>query len=87
MLHERWMSTGDDQVQAEVWREMLANHAENQWSIGTVAGALQPVVIKSGLINVPERALYSWQPTSMLGVYRVDEFFWDKTAGREAATR
>ena len=60
---------------------------ENQWSIGTVAGALQPVVAKSGLINIPERALYSWQPTSMLGVYRVDEFFWDKTAGREALTR
>ena len=87
VLHDQWMATGDDRVQTEVWHEMLENHAENQWSIGTVAGALQPVVARSGLINIPERALYSWQPTSMLGVYRVDEFFWDKIAGREASTR
>jgi peptide/nickel transport system substrate-binding protein len=86
-LHERWMSTGDDRIQEEVWREILANHAENQWSIGTVAGALQPVVIKSGLANVPKRALYSWQPTATLGVYRVDEFFWDKTPAGEALAR
>ena len=34
--------------QAHVWREMLVNHAENQWSIGTVAGELQPIVVRQG---------------------------------------
>jgi peptide/nickel transport system substrate-binding protein len=83
-LYERWMSTADDAVHQEVWREMLQNHADNQWSIGTLAGALQPIVVRNGLVNVPKKALYSWEPTAMLGVYRIDEFYWDKTQGKEA---
>jgi peptide/nickel transport system substrate-binding protein len=86
-LYRQWMSTGDVEEQGRIWREMLANHAENQWTIGTVAGALQPIVAKAGLRNIPERALYSWDPTAMLGVYRIDEFYWDRAAGREAALR
>jgi hypothetical protein len=42
------------------------------------------VVAKAGLRNVPERALYSWEPTAMLGVYRMDEFYWERAMGREA---
>jgi peptide/nickel transport system substrate-binding protein len=86
-LYGEWMATGEAETQARIWREMLHNHVENQWSIGTVAGALQPIVVKGGLRNVPERALYSWEPTSMLGVYRIDEFYWDRAMGREAAVR
>jgi peptide/nickel transport system substrate-binding protein len=83
-LNERWMTTSDKAEQTRIWREMLQNHAENQWVIGTVTGALQPVVAAGGLTNVPKRALYSWDPGAMLGIYRVDEFFWDRAAGREA---
>src|SRR5215211_6362796 len=86
-LYEQWMATGDPDTQAGIWREMLQNHADNQWTIGTVAGALQPVVVKAGMKNVPERALYSWEPTSLLGVYRMDEFYWDRAIGREARAR
>ena len=83
-LYTAWLNTGDDAEHARIWQEMLLNHAENQWSIGTVAGALQPIVVKNGLKNVPRKAIYSWEPTSMLGVYRVDEFYWDRPTGREA---
>lgn len=83
-LYKEWMGTPDREAQTRIWREMLANRAENQWSIGTVAGALQPLVAKNGLTNIPVRAIYSWEPTAMLGVYRMDEFFWDRDAGREA---
>ena len=84
-LYHEWMGTADDGIQTRVWSEMLTNHAENQWSIGTVAGALQPIVVRNGLRNVPERAVYSWEPTSMLGMYRMDEFFWDRPSGRESS--
>ncbi len=84
-LYREWMGTADDQIQRRVWGEMLTNHAENQWSIGTVAGALQPIVVRNGLRNIPERAVYSWEPTSMLGMYRMDEFFWDRPPGRESS--
>lgn len=83
-LYGQWMSTDDEAAQGRIWREMLKNRAENLWSIGTVAGALQPVVVRTGLKNIPERALYSWEPTSLIGIYRMDEFFWDRIPGREA---
>jgi peptide/nickel transport system substrate-binding protein len=86
-LYDRWMSSSDEAEKAKVWRDMLANHAENQWIIGTVAGALQPIVVKAGLTNLPKKALYSWEPTSMLGVYRIDELYWDAAVGKEAALR
>ena len=78
------MSTSDKKVQEQVWRDMLRNHAENQWIIGTVAGALQPIVTRNGLQGLPAKALYSWEPTSMLGIYRVDELNWNKAPGKEA---
>ncbi len=83
-LYSTWMSTSDRKVQEQVWRDMLRNHAENQWTIGTVAGALQPIVMRNGLQGLPEKALYSWEPTAMLGIYRVDELNWNKAAGKEA---
>ncbi|MBV9077107.1 MAG: ABC transporter substrate-binding protein [Methylobacteriaceae bacterium] len=84
-LNEAWMHSSDRGEKARIWREMLRNHVENQWSIGTVAGALQPVVIKAQLKNVPAKGIYSWEPTSNLGIYRMDQFFWDRPPGREAA--
>jgi peptide/nickel transport system substrate-binding protein len=83
-LYDAWMGTGEDETQAHLWRELLLNHTENQWSIGTVAGALQPIVARVGLMNVPERALYSWEPTALLGIYRIDEFYWDRPVPVEA---
>jgi peptide/nickel transport system substrate-binding protein len=86
-LYGRWMATGDPAVQTEVWQAMLRNHSENQWIIGTVAGALQPIVVENGLQNLPDKALYSWEPTAMIGIYRVDEMYWNKTTGKEARAR
>ncbi|WP_128566156.1 ABC transporter substrate-binding protein [Methylobacterium crusticola] len=83
-LNGQWMATGDAEVQARVWAEMLKNRAENQWVIGTVSGALQPVVARNRLLNVPDRATYSWKPTALIGVYRMDEFFWGSNP-KEAA--
>ena len=82
--YARWMNTGNREVQREAWKAMLRNHVENQWVIGTVAGALQPIVIRNGLQGLPEKALYSWEPTSMIGIYRADEIYWNKASGKEA---
>lgn len=83
-LYKIWMNTADRNVQADVWKEMLRNHAENQWVIGTISGALQPIVARDGLENLPAKALYSWEPTAMIGIYRADEIFWNKAAHDEA---
>jgi len=83
-LYAAWMNTADDDVQRQVWKDMLQNHAENQWVIGTISGALQPIVTRNGLQNLPAKALYSYEPTAMIGIYRIDEMFWNKAAGKEA---
>lgn len=86
-LYQRWMSSTSEAEKTQVWKEMLENHAENQWSIGTVAGAIQPIVLRTGLQNLPKRAIYSWDPTAMLGVYRIDQLYWDHGPGRETWIR
>jgi peptide/nickel transport system substrate-binding protein len=83
-LYATWMNTGNREVQRDAWREMLRNHVENQWTIGTISGALQPIVIRNGLEGLPAKALYSWEPTAMLGIHRLDEIYWNKAAGKEA---
>jgi peptide/nickel transport system substrate-binding protein len=83
-LYTTWMNTGNRDVQRDAWTEMLRNHAENQWAIGTISGALQPIVVRNGLRGLPAKALYSWEPTAMIGIYRPDEIFWNKAAGKEA---
>ncbi|MHB2167001.1 ABC transporter substrate-binding protein [Alsobacter sp. R-9] len=75
-LYRGWLAASDLEEAAQVWSQMLKLYAENLWSIGTVAGELQPVVIRKTMRNVPEKALYSWEPTSLLGIYRIEEFYY-----------
>lgn len=76
-LYDTWLKSVDVEVMARIWHEMLALHADQQWTIGTVSGALQPIVLRNGLRNMPEEAVYSWEPTAMFGLYRMDAFFWE----------
>ena len=86
-LDREWRRLDDPTRQGAIWQEMLMNHARNTWVIGTVAGALQPVVTANRLVNLPARALYSWEPTAMIGVQRLDEAFWDGAADNRADAR
>jgi peptide/nickel transport system substrate-binding protein len=75
-LYRQWLATGDDAKQAPIWKEMLAINAKNVFSIGTVTRELQPIVVSTRLRNVPEKALFAFEPTAYFGVYRMDEFFY-----------
>ena len=74
--YNTWRLSNDPAIKEAMWRKMLANHADNLWSIGTVSGELQPVVVSKRLRNVPKNANFSWEPTALMGVYRIDEFFY-----------
>ena len=76
-LWEQWMNATTLNAQAAVWREMLALHADQQFSIGTVQGALKPIIVNKAIRNIPKKAVFSWEPTALIGVYRVDEFYYD----------
>ena len=54
---------------------MLENYTDQVFSIGTVNGTRQPVVVSNRLRNVPDEGLYAWEPTANFGVYRPDTFY------------
>ena len=85
-FYKQWMggATLDEKTQA--WRRMLSLHADQQFIIGTVQGALQPIIAAKSLQNIPKKAIFSWEPTALLGVYRVDEFYFEQNRAQISST-
>ena len=76
-LFTQWTLTSDDKRKSEIWREMLAIHADQVFVIGTVSRAPLPIVADAALRNVPHDGLYAWDPGAHLGIHRIDEFFFE----------
>ncbi len=81
-LNDAWRKAGDAAERARIWQRMLANHAENVWSIGIVANVRQPVVVSRRLRNVPGEAVWNWDPGAFFGMHRMDTFWFDGEARR-----
>ncbi|MFO1153150.1 MAG: ABC transporter substrate-binding protein [Rhodospirillales bacterium] len=79
-LNAAWVTTADVDRQREIWQRMLTIRAEQAFSIGTVRGVPQPVVVNSQLRNVPAQGIYNWEPGSFFGVYQPDTFWFDVPA-------
>ena len=77
-LLDDWMQTTTTEQRAEIWASMLAIHADQVFSIGTVNGSLQPVVRSSRMRNIPDSSLLGFAPTSFLGVHMPDTFWLEK---------
>ena len=80
-LYNQWTLAASDERKAEIWREMLAIHADQVFVIGTVSRAPVPLAADAALRNVPRDGLYAWDPGAHLGIHRMDEFFFE--GGRE----
>jgi peptide/nickel transport system substrate-binding protein len=76
LLHQ-WENATTSEEQAAAWREMLAINADQVFNIGLVQGVPQPVVVRNTLRNVPNEAMYSWDPGAHFGMYRADSFWLD----------
>ena len=74
-LLKDWRQTTTTAERRAIWDKMLAIRADQVFSIGTVNGALQPILRASTMRNVPEAGLYGFEPTSYLGAYLPDTFF------------
>ena len=75
-LLKDWRQTTSTAQREAIWHRMLAIRADQVFTIGTVSGALQPVLRSSRMRNVPEEGLYGFEPTSYLGAYLPDTFFY-----------
>jgi peptide/nickel transport system substrate-binding protein len=76
-LYEDWLGAAPQTEQSRIWHAMLQIWAEQVFSIGTVAGVLQPVVVSEKLHNVPEEGFYNWDPGAFFGIFKPDRFWLD----------
>lgn len=74
-LSHDWERATSDEERSEIWREMLAIHADQIYGIGILNQAPQPVVVSNRLHNVPEKGLWAWDPGAHFGIHRPDEFW------------
>jgi peptide/nickel transport system substrate-binding protein len=58
-----------------IWGEMLSIYTQNCFSIGIVNQTLQPILRSAKLQNLPGEALYGFDPTAYLGIYKPDTFW------------
>ena len=83
-LYEAWRHARDMTQRRAIWNEILGLWADGVYSIGIVAGTLQPVVVSDRMMNVPEEAIFNWDPGSQFGMYQPDTFFYvDGDDGRD----
>ncbi len=74
-LWKRWRSSSDSEERKVIWHEMLAIHADQVFTIGTVNGTRQPIVAARTLVNVPEEGIWTFEPGGYFGRYLPDTFW------------
>lgn len=74
-LLRSWRQASTEEERVTAWHKMLALYTDQVFSIGTVNGTLQPVVVSKNLRNVPEKAVFSFDPGAYFGMYLMDTFW------------
>ena len=75
-LFDDWRRAPDRAGREASWNEILEIYAPQCFTIGLVANVLQPIAVRNTLRNVPEEAIYNWEPHAQIGIYRPDTFFY-----------
>ncbi len=77
---QNWLSAPDTASREAAWRTILDIHVNQVLTIGIVAGVQQPVVARDTLVNVPQEALWGFDPGAFFGIYHMDCFWFDQKA-------
>ena len=77
-LYRDWRAEPVFEERAKIWEEILDINTEQVYSIGLIAGVLQPVVVSNNLKNVPVKGIYNWNPGAHFGIYSPDTFWFEK---------
>ena len=70
-----WEHSTDTAERRKAWDKILAANADEVFSIGTVNGTRQPMVVGPAVRNVPKEGYYASDPGGYIGLYR-PETFW-----------
>jgi len=76
-LYAEWRSAKSTSDKRQVWHEILTLWTDEVFTIGLIAGVLQPVVVHDQLRNVPKEGVFNWDPGAHFGIYRPDGFWFD----------
>jgi peptide/nickel transport system substrate-binding protein len=74
-LLNQWGETARSEEREAIWHQMLSLYTQQVFSIGLINSTLQPILKSAKLQNVPARGLYGFDPTSYLGIYMPDSFW------------
>ena len=84
-LYDDWLAAWDSAEHARIWHEILRIWADEVFTIGTIAGVLQPVVVSAKLRNIPSDGVYNWDPGAHFGIYKPDGFWFDQSTAPAAS--
>jgi peptide/nickel transport system substrate-binding protein len=77
-LFEAWRVAGSTEERKGIWHQILEIYSNQVYSIALISGVMQPVAVRKTLRNVPEEAVYNWEPGAQFGVYRPDTFWFEQ---------
>src|SRR3712207_6491347 len=75
-LFDQWTRAAEPARQAAIWDEMLDVYTSQCFTLGLIQEVRQPVAVRDGLRNLPEEAIFNWEPHGQFGLYRPDTFFY-----------
>jgi peptide/nickel transport system substrate-binding protein len=70
-----WEDATDEAGRRRAWEKILETNADQVFSIGTVNGIRQPIVVGPKIRNVPKQGFYAWDPGGYFGLYQPDTFW------------
>ncbi len=70
-----WEHAAGEAGRRAAWDRILQTNAEQVFSIGTVNGIRQPIVVGPKIRNVPREGFFAWDPGGYVGLYRPDTFW------------
>ena len=75
--YRQWRRSTNIEERRAIWHKMLSIYADQVFTIGIVNGTQQPIVVNEAMRNVPDKALYAFEPGSFFGMYMPDTFWYD----------
>ncbi len=72
---KEWETAATPEDRRKAWEKILATNADEVFSIGTVNGIRQPIVVGPKIRNVPKEGYYAWDPGGYIGLYQPDTFW------------
>ena len=72
---KEWEHATDEAGRRKAWEKILDTTADEVFSIGTVNGIRQPIVVGPKVRNVPKEGYWAWDPGGYIGLYQPDTFW------------